>query len=83
LNSLHSYSSEITVQDAITTTPNGVRQLQRTTNTSNENINGSSYIAATTSITLALVQVANNVMLLPNKIQTKNRKLQSITDDKF
>jgi hypothetical protein len=40
LNSLHSYSSEITVQDAITTTPNGVRQLQRTTTeTSNENIN--------------------------------------------
>jgi PKD repeat protein len=40
LNSLHSYSSEITVQDVITTTPNGVRQLQRTTtNTSNENVN--------------------------------------------
>jgi hypothetical protein len=39
LNSLHSYSSEITVQDAITTTPNGVRQLRTTTETSNENIN--------------------------------------------
>ena len=40
LNSLHSYSSAITVQDVLTATPNGVRQLQRTTTeTSNENIN--------------------------------------------
>jgi hypothetical protein len=78
LNSLHSYSSEITVQDAITTTPNGVRQLQRTT-TSNENINWEVPILLRYNIN-NYIGAGVQANVLQTKYKPKNRKLRGITD---
>jgi hypothetical protein len=78
LNSLHSYSSEITVQDAITTTPNGVRQLQRTTETSNENINWEVPVLLRYNINNYIgvgVGLQANVNAGQNKIQRNKLKL--------